>query len=50
MGTLLDTRFIKGIGKRDEHFIIILDSERLFDTEELAMAQSSEIEVDVVNA
>lgn len=29
-GTKVSAEFIRGIGKRDDHFIIILDTERLF--------------------
>lgn len=36
IGTRLDTRFIKGMGKHDERFIIILDIDRVFSVEELA--------------
>ncbi len=36
IGTRLDTRFIKGMGKHDERFIIILDIDRVFSAEELA--------------
>jgi purine-binding chemotaxis protein CheW len=36
IGTRLDTRFIKGMGKSDSGFIIILDIDRVFSAEELA--------------
>ncbi len=36
VGTGLRTEFIKGMGKRDEQFIIILDIDRVFSSEELA--------------
>lgn len=36
IGTRLRTDFIKGMGKRDEQFIIILDIDRVFSGEELA--------------
>ena len=39
IGTGLNTDFIKGMGKHDEQFIIILDIDRVFSAEELAMAQ-----------
>ncbi len=39
IGTKLRTEFIKGMGKRDEHFIIILDIDRIFSTDELDMAK-----------
>jgi len=41
IGTKLNTDFIKGMGKRDEKFVIILDIERIFSTDELAAVQSS---------
>jgi len=42
IGTRLNTEFIKGMGKRDEHFIIILDIDKTFSTDELAMVQSGQ--------
>lgn len=36
VGTGLRTEFIKGMGKRDEQFIIILDIDRVFSSDELA--------------
>lgn len=36
IGTRLHTEFIKGMGKRDESFIIILDIDRIFSIDELA--------------
>ncbi len=39
IGMRLNTRFIKGMGKRDDRFIIILDIDKVFSAEELAMAQ-----------
>ena len=41
IGNRWRTEFIKGIGKRDEEFIIILDIERLFSTDEIAMVQNT---------
>jgi purine-binding chemotaxis protein CheW len=38
IGTRLKTEFIKGMGKRDDHFIIILDIDKVFSSEELAIA------------
>jgi purine-binding chemotaxis protein CheW len=37
IGTSLNTEFIQGMGKRDEEFIIILDIDRVFSAEELAL-------------
>lgn len=36
IGTRLHTEFIKGMGKRDENFIIILDIDKIFSMDELA--------------
>lgn len=36
IGTSIDTAFIRGIGKQDERFIIILDIDRVFSDEEIA--------------
>ncbi len=35
IGTKLDTDFIKGMGKHDDEFVIVLDIEKIFTTEEL---------------
>ncbi|HEY3277242.1 MAG TPA: chemotaxis protein CheW [Syntrophorhabdaceae bacterium] len=40
IGTGLKTDFIKGMGKRDDRFIIILDIDRLFSEEELLMTDA----------
>ena len=42
IGTRLNTAFIKGMGRRDEVFIILLDIDRVFSSEELAMVQASD--------
>jgi purine-binding chemotaxis protein CheW len=39
IGTRLRTEFIKGMGKRDAGFIIILDVDRIFSAEELTLVQ-----------
>lgn len=36
MGTHLDVDFIKGMGKKDEEFVIILDVDRVFSNDEMA--------------
>lgn len=41
IGTRWRTEFIKGIGKRDEQFIIILDVDRVFSSDELALVEST---------
>jgi purine-binding chemotaxis protein CheW len=43
LGTSIDARFIKGLGKKDERFIIMLDIDRVFQAEELsAVAATAE--------
>jgi purine-binding chemotaxis protein CheW len=42
IGTKLNTEFIRGMGKRDEQFIIILDIDKVFTSAELAGVQTSE--------
>ncbi|MFP5212494.1 MAG: chemotaxis protein CheW [Acidobacteriota bacterium] len=39
IGTRLKTKFIKGMGKRDNEFIIILDIDKVFSADELAFTQ-----------
>lgn len=41
IGTRLNTNFIKGMGKHDEKFIIILDIDNVLSSEELKMVQSA---------
>jgi purine-binding chemotaxis protein CheW len=41
IGTKLRTEFIKGMGKRDEKFIILLDIDKVFSSEELDLVQSA---------
>ncbi|MGA3116118.1 MAG: chemotaxis protein CheW [Syntrophobacteraceae bacterium] len=45
IGTRLKSKFIKGMGKRDNHFIIILDINRVFSADELAMTQENGAEM-----
>ncbi|MGD0435323.1 MAG: chemotaxis protein CheW [Bryobacteraceae bacterium] len=42
IGTQIRTDFIKGMGKRDSQFIMILDIDRIFSAEELASVRSAE--------
>lgn len=42
IGTKLNTDFIKGMGKHNEQFIIILDIDKVFTTGELALVQELE--------
>ncbi|HEY1810042.1 MAG TPA: chemotaxis protein CheW [Acidobacteriaceae bacterium] len=44
IGTHLRTEFIRGIGKRDGQFIMILDIDRVFSAEELAAVRGGESE------
>ena len=42
IGTRWRTEFIRGIGKQDDQFFIILDTDRVFSSEELAIAEASQ--------
>jgi len=42
IGTRLNTEFIRGMGKRDSAFIIILDIDKVFSIEELALVQATQ--------
>jgi len=44
MGTSISTDYIKGIGKQDDVFIIILDIARIFSAAELAIAREAQKE------
>ena len=39
IGTRLNTKLIKGMGKRDNKFIIILDIDKVFSADELALTR-----------
>jgi purine-binding chemotaxis protein CheW len=41
IGTKIDTDFIEGIGKQDDHFIIILDIDRVFSENEIENAKEA---------
>ncbi|MCI4624756.1 MAG: chemotaxis protein CheW [Candidatus Magnetoovum sp. WYHC-5] len=41
IGTSMKTEFIKGMGKRDDTFIIILDIDKVFSADELVMVKSA---------
>jgi purine-binding chemotaxis protein CheW len=41
IGASLGTGFIRGMGKRENHFVIILDIDRVFSTDALALVQSA---------
>lgn len=42
IGTKLNTEFIQGMGKKDDVFIILLDIDKIFSLEELAVVQKGE--------
>jgi purine-binding chemotaxis protein CheW len=41
IGTRLRTEFIKGMGRRDENFIIILDIDKVFSVDELSLVRDA---------
>jgi purine-binding chemotaxis protein CheW len=43
IGTRLNTDFIKGMGKRDSEFVIILDIDKVFTSDELGMVRGTGI-------
>ncbi len=45
IGSRWRIEFIKGIGKRDDQFIILLDIDRVFSTDELAMVETNSEEI-----
>jgi purine-binding chemotaxis protein CheW len=49
IGTRLNTEFIKGMGKRDSNFIIILDVDKIFSTDELALVQATGNDANAAN-
>ena len=44
IGTRLRTEFIRGMGKRDDKFIIILDIDKVFSSDELTAAQEMTVD------
>jgi purine-binding chemotaxis protein CheW len=48
LGTKLKTEFIAGMGKVDEQFLILLEIDKVFASEELAILQSAEEQAAVV--
>lgn len=44
IGTKLNTEFIKGMGKRDEEFIILLDIDKVFSSDEISLVQRAEVQ------
>ena len=47
IGSRLNTEFIKNMGKMGEDFIIILDIDKVFSLEELAIVRESTIDIEV---
>ncbi len=43
IGSKWKTEFIKGIGKKNDEFIIILDIDRIFTSDEIAMVQGGQV-------
>ena len=43
--TTVNTEFIRGMGKRDERFIIILDIDKVFPVDALSLVQAAEGEM-----
>ncbi|MDD2736112.1 MAG: chemotaxis protein CheW [Desulfuromonadaceae bacterium] len=43
IGTRLNTDFIKGMGKQDNYFVMILDIDKVFSSDDLAGIQSSDM-------
>jgi purine-binding chemotaxis protein CheW len=41
LGTSVQAQFIRGMGKRDEHFVTILDVDRVFSSAELSLVQEA---------
>jgi len=41
LGTSIHAQFIRGMGKRDEHFVIILDVDKVFSSDELSLVQGA---------
>ncbi len=48
IGMRWKSEFIKGIGKHDDQFIIILDIDRVFSTEDLIVAEVNSMEAEPV--
>ena len=50
IGTHIRTDFIKGMGKRDTQFIMILDIDRVFSAEELTAVRTTETSKPIAEA
>ena len=46
IGTRLNTEFIKGMGKQNDRFVIILDIDKVFSTDELAIVRTGQTEAE----
>lgn len=46
LGSRIDTRFIQGIGKLDDRFVILLDIQTIFSTKELSMISGMQQQTD----
>ena len=44
LGTRVNTQFIQGMGKVDDHFVIVLDMEKVFSTDELEQVQQQQVQ------
>lgn len=42
IGTSLNTEFIRGMGKQGDQFVIILDTDKVFSSDEMALLQAAE--------
>ena len=47
MGLNLDTSYVRGMGKRDDDFVIVLDADRVFDARDAALSRSEREETSV---
>jgi len=50
IGTRLNTDFIQGMGKRDEHFVIILDINKVFSAENPDEVNATMTEPEIMTA
>lgn len=41
IGTKLNTEFIRGMGKHNERFVIVLDIDKVFSTDEISLIQAT---------
>lgn len=47
LGTRLNTEFIKGMGSMDDQFVILLDIDRVFTADELAVIEVQDKDIDI---